>query len=300
MGYLYVIISAIGFGVMSIFAKLAYSNQVNLASLLPFRFLIATVILWVMVIWKKLPYRLDKKTLLTMVLMGVFGYAIMSQLFFLSLQTISASLAALLLYLYPSLVTLLSIALRIEQLTKQKISALVISFLGLLLTLGIFNNSLNYAIGIIYAFLANVVYSIYIIVGHFVTKKVHPLVLSAYITGAASIALFFVNLLRGEINLNFPFTGWLYIILIAIFSTVIAVYTFFLGVERIGPAKASIISTIEPVVTISLAYILFQEKLSFLQIIGGILILYSIILLSQGVTNSKIKNSLQTGENLPN
>ena len=69
--------------------------------------------------------------------------------------------------------------------------------------------------------------------------------------------------------------GWLNIAAIAGISTVIAMIAFFAGLKRVGPAVASIASTLEPVVTVVLAWIILGESLSAIQIAGGALVLGS-------------------------
>ena len=66
----------------------------------------------------------------------------------------------------------------------------------------------------------------------------------------------------------------------ALVSTVLAIFTFFAGLERVGPSAASILSTFEPVVTIVLAYLVLSERLSALQLAGAALVLAAAILLA--------------------
>jgi len=103
IGTVYVVISALGFGLMAIFAKVAYGEGLNVNTLLFLRFLLATLLLWGLVFYKKLPYKLPKRDVIFLFLMGMIGYTAQSKFFFTSLETISASLAALLLYAYPAM-----------------------------------------------------------------------------------------------------------------------------------------------------------------------------------------------------
>jgi len=77
--------------------------------------------------------------------------------------------------------------------------------------------------------------------------------------------------------------GWLDIAGIVIVSTVLPVITFLLGLERVGAATASIVSCFEPVVTVSLAMLLYGERLGPAQLAGGALVLSAVILLQAKV-----------------
>jgi drug/metabolite transporter (DMT)-like permease len=65
-------------------------------------------------------------------------------------------------------------------------------------------------------------------------------------------------------------------------ATAIAIQTFYAGVKRVGGARASLISTVEPVYTVALAMILFGESLTPMQIVGGALVIFAVILAETG------------------
>ena len=81
---------------------------------------------------------------------------------------------------------------------------------------------------------------------------------------------------------TFPRTtpGWIAIFAIALVSTVLPIVTFFAGLSRIGPTRASTISTFEPVVTVILAALILGESINALQLLGGFLILAAAVICS--------------------
>jgi drug/metabolite transporter (DMT)-like permease len=81
--------------------------------------------------------------------------------------------------------------------------------------------------------------------------------------------------------------GWLGIAGIVLIATVIPVVTFLAGLERIGPTNASMLSTLEPVITVLLAAWLFGERLKPVVMLGGVLILVAVILLTRGELEKK-------------
>jgi drug/metabolite transporter (DMT)-like permease len=78
------------------------------------------------------------------------------------------------------------------------------------------------------------------------------------------------------------------VVAIALVSTAFAVVAFFAGLKRIDPANASMISTLEPVVTVALAVMVLGETMTLYKILGGMMILAAVLLLARRETNPKI------------
>jgi drug/metabolite transporter (DMT)-like permease len=83
-------------------------------------------------------------------------------------------------------------------------------------------------------------------------------------------------------------TGWIGVFAIALVSTALAIVTFFAGLKRIDPAITSMISTLEPVVTVLLAVVVLGETLSIPKIIGGIMILVAVIFLAKKEAHEQV------------
>lgn len=272
LGYLFILISATAFGLMPIFALYAYDQNVSVNTLLFLRFTFATIMFFSYLVFSKKLVAITKKQLLLFVLLGGVLYMLQSSFYFSSVKYIPASLAALILYLYPVFVAMLSFFINKEQLTKNIIISILLSLVGIVLVLGAPAENMN-LFGIILALAAAIVYSIYIIVGGRVSIEVPPLITSAYISLFASISFLLVGVSTSTIHIHFNFIGWVSILGISIISSVISMGTFFAGVKLIGPTKGAVLSMVEPVVTITFSTILFHENMSYLQIIGGTVVL---------------------------
>jgi drug/metabolite transporter (DMT)-like permease len=83
-------------------------------------------------------------------------------------------------------------------------------------------------------------------------------------------------------------TGWLGTGGIVLIATVIPVATFLAGLERIGPTNAAMLSTIEPLVTVLLAWMIFGERLQPITALGGALILFAVVLLTRKEASSRV------------
>ncbi|WP_298600918.1 DMT family transporter [Zoogloea sp.] len=273
-----VALSALSFGAMAIFARFAFAGGVDVTALLFLRFLIAGALMAVLMSALKRPWP-RRRNALTLALMGGVGYVAQALCFFLALQHASAGLVALLLYLYPFLVTLLGVVFAGERLTLLRTLAVLSALLGTALTIGagISGSPLGIALGVA----AALIYSIYILVGNRVLKEEDPLAAAAVVMLAAAGVFGLVVLVDAP---RFPASAaaWAAVLAIALISTVVAMVGFFAGIKRLGAADAATLSTLEPVVTFVLAAIFLDEPVSAAQMAGGAIVLGAVIALARG------------------
>lgn len=266
-GIAFIVVSACAFGAMAIFARVAYASGANVTGVLASRFAIAGLLLAAVMVatgrrWPR------GRPLAVGVGMGAVGYVGQAVCFFAALQHASAGLVALLLYAYPTLVVLLSVAFLGERLTIVKAVLLAASFAGLAIMLG---GGQGTATGIALGLAAAAFYSAYIVVGARELGRVDALASTTVVCLSAAVVLAFSSLFAQP---AFPgaWWGWAAIGAIAVVSTVVAILAFFAGLKRVGPAVASIVSTFEPVVTVALAWSLLGESLTALQLAGGAIV----------------------------
>lgn len=275
-GLMLIIISAASFGVMPIFARLAYNAGSEPITVLFLRFTIAAVVMNLIMVVRRTAYPRGL-VLLELILLGAIAYVGESLAYFLALKMASAGLVTLLLYIYPALVTALSAIFLKEHLTRVKIVALFLALSGTALTLRISGG--GSLMGILLGIAAAVDYAIYILLGSRIVKRSGPMAsTTVIITSTAGVYIGIVTI-HGT---TYPTTstGWIAIIAIALISTVLAFVTFFAGLKRIGPTTTSTLSTFEPIVAVVLATIVLGETISPIQILGGILILTAVVLLA--------------------
>ncbi|MBM7868432.1 EamA family transporter [Heliobacterium gestii] len=280
MGPILVIISALGFGSMAIFAAIAYNYGVQVPTVLAVRFCLAAALLWAIVIVRRENYRVDRKTLAGLFLLGAVGYGSMSFFFFTAVQRLTPGLAALLLYTYPVLVYVLSLLLGREKAGWANLSALTAAAVGTVLVLGASLNTVAFdSIGAAFGLSAAIMYSAYLLMGARIVQGVSPLVTTAYICTFAALVFIVCGLFSGDLRLDMPAEAYGAILAIAVICTAVAILALMAGIERVGPAQASIISTVEPVWTVFLSYLIFGERLNLSQMGGGALILLGVVIL---------------------
>jgi drug/metabolite transporter (DMT)-like permease len=279
-----VALSAAAFGAMAIFARWAYEAGVDLWGILLPRFVIAAAVF--LAIARARRMRIPPGRLPGLAALGAL-YVAQALCFFGALQFLGAGLVALLLYLFPAFVVLGSRALGQERLTGRRLLALAASLVGVALAIGpgaLSGSGGQDPRGIALGVAAACVYAVYILAGTRVTRDVPPIAASAVImSGSAALIAALVGL-RWALGHGIAWptdpVGWGAVGAAAIVSTVIAVSTFFAGLARLGASRTAVVSTLEPLVTVTLAALLLDERLGPLQALGGALVLGAALLIA--------------------
>ncbi|HKG54540.1 MAG TPA: EamA family transporter [Anaerolineales bacterium] len=276
-GILLIAISAASFGTLAIFSKFLYEDGLDIFTILFLRFGIAAFLMLVIQLARREKFPRGK-IFLQLMGMGALGYVGQSFSYLTAIKYASAGLVALLLYLYPMFVFLLSVLVLHEKATWVKVVAILIALLGTGLTVDPVGGQLP---GILLAISAALIYSVYIIVGTNVMKYVSA-VQSSVVIFASAGAVYGILMAFNGIHPPATSRGWINIIGIVLVATVIPVITFLSGLERIGPTHAAMLSTLEPVVTVLLAAWVFGERLQSIALLGGGMILIAVIILTRG------------------
>lgn len=271
LGVFLVIISTFGFALYPILGKLVFAGGAGLSTVLFVRFALAAIIFWVIALARGGFPKLPLKTWLILWALGGICYASQAGLYLTAIQYISPSLAALLLYIHPLLVMLISVMTGQERFQQSKVMGLLLSAAGLVLVLGISLGNVRIE-GVLGAIGAALVYSVYLVVSSRVLKTVDLFASTAMISSSAALTYGIFGAISGY-TWAISSGTWLGIFGISLASSVVAMLTLFAGMKRIGPTSSSIISMLEPVLTVILAYAFFRENFSLPQGIGGLLIL---------------------------
>lgn len=276
-GIALIVASALCFGSMAIFARAAYDSGVDPPTLLLLRFAIAAILMWGVFLARG-SYLPRGRGLWTLVGMGALGYAGQAFCYFGALTQASAGLVALLLYLYPAMVTVLSRLVLGHVLSPLHVLAVVVALAGSALTIG--DAGEGTALGIGLGLLGSLIYSVYILVGSRLPRDVTPTASTAVVTSSAAVVYLAVAASRG-VRLPATGAGWGAVLAIAVVCTVLAVSFFLAGLERVGPVKASLYSTVEPAFTVALAALVLGERVTPLRVAGGALILLAVVLIAR-------------------
>ncbi len=268
-----IVISAAAFGSLPIFGRFAYADGLDVTTMMFLRFSAAALVMLAWMAIRRIPFPRGR-TLLQLIGMGGLGYVGQSFCFMSAIQFASTGLVSLLLYLYPMFVTVLSIIFLKSKLTPIKLFALILATIGAALTANPQGGQLP---GILLAIASAAIYAVYIIVGTGVLQKVTAIQSSTVIFASAGLVYGGLTAIRGP---HWPETnaGWLVLAGIAVVATIIPVATFLAGMKIVGPTDASLLSTLEPVVTVTLAALILAEPVQSFMLVGGGFILAAVIL----------------------
>jgi len=279
IGYLAVMISGMIFGSMPLLAKIIFSQGGNSINLVFWRFFFALPLLFWMI--RRSPHlnfaitRTQGKNLLAV---GILGYAATAMTLYVSYNYISTGVATTLHFIYPILVIIGSTVFYRDRLTFVKTFAGILSTLGIYL---LYNGELSGSLfGIFMALLSGVTYAFYVLyIDKSGLKALSSLTLTFYLSLIASVSMFFFALFTGHFTLELTLLGWGVTVFLSIFVTLGAVNLLNVGIQRIGSQSSGILSTLEPITSIVIGVLVFNELLNLPILIGCIFILSAVILI---------------------
>ena len=218
---------------------------------------------------------------------GIFSIVLFNICYFITVETVSLSIAAILLYTAPCIIMLLSIPLFKEKLTTKKLLCLIMSFAGCVLVTGIGTASSIPVSGILTGLGSGLGYALYTIFGRYALKKYHPFTVTFYTFLIASFGImFFTDPIHTITKIEIYPTSIPFALMLAAISTLTPFLCYTKGLEGLEAGTASIIACIEPLVATLSGVIIFGDKLSVFNISGIILIFISVILINLNIKKS--------------
>lgn len=306
IGIALTVVSAFAFGSGALFAKPVYAEGVGWHVLMAWRFAVGAGLAWAWLLLRSSSRaelrRLRRRDVGVAIALGVL-YTGNSATYFAGLETVSASLAALIVYVYPAIVAVISLQVGHPLRGWRAWGALGLALVGVALAVGNIDQATAPPLdGLVLIAASPVIYAIWIVLsarlsgegrsgvgaaaraGDEARRAAGPLVAGTVMLSATAATYWISALVLAQPVLPgvIPDGAWFGLIGIGIVSTFIAVLAFYAGAHRIGAARASIVSTVEPIWTITLASILFHESLGALQLIGGALILLGVVIAQTG------------------
>jgi drug/metabolite transporter (DMT)-like permease len=293
-GVIICILGAICFSTKAIFVKLAYRDTtIDAVSLLALRMLFSLPLFLISAAFasaRSSNVRFSAKEWLAVAVVGCLGYYVSSLLDFLGLQYVSAGIERLILFIYPTLVLLMSFVFFKEKIKRIQWLAVAITYSGLLMAfLGEVSlphaGSGNFYLGSALIFACAITYAMYIVGSGRLIPKIGSTKFNSYAMSFACLAVLIHFFLTSDVALiNLDPKVYLYGGAMAILSTVVPSYLVAEGIKRIGSDNAAIVGSIGPVSTILQAYIILHEPVFGLQIVGTAFILVGVLLIGRSKT----------------
>lgn len=282
VGLTAILAASVALGTGPILGKLAYAAGLDPATLLALRTSLAAIVMWLFytVAWPRAT-AISLSGFMACLAVAVANSAAML-LFFYGLRHINAGLTSLIFYLYPALVLLLLVPLG-QPLTRRRLARLGLALAGLFPLLsttvgdGLAAESRLFGMGLV--LVAAAAYAVYLVLSEWVLYTIPTRTVALYvITGMAGLMVLF-RAAQGTLDIaSIPATGWGAAIMLALLTTVAARLLLFAGVKRIGSGRAALIGIIEPVAVVAMAAVFLHERLTPRQMLGGSLILMSLLL----------------------
>lgn len=286
-GLLFTVIGAAGFSAKAILAKLAYRYGVSGFATLTLRMIFALPLYAGIFAWYFRLQSLEqkkgfRKDWYLIGIVGLFGYYLASWFDFVGLEYVSASFERLLLFIYPTLVLIISLVWLKNRAGRREIAALLITYVGIGISYhseaALVGNRVQ--IGATYVIFAAITYAIYLVATEKLARHYSPLVFTSFAILISAVAIIIHGLIAREKLLGYPAEVYFLTGGMAIFCTVLPSLFVAQGIALIGSNRAAIVSTLGPVMTIYLAYSFLGEVITTAQTIGTILVIAGVGLLT--------------------
>jgi len=281
-GYLYVILAALMWGLSGSSAKFLFKSGITPYQLVQLRLTISTMILFIwLLIRNPILLKIARKDILYFMLFGTVGMAGVQFTYLFTISKIKVAAAILLQYLAPSFIAIHSVVFMREKLAPATITALLGATFGCYLVVGAYNLDIltMNIVGIISGILSAITFAWYSIHGEYGMRRYNPWTVLFF-------ALFFGALvwnvlhppLEAFMNAYSPIQ-WFWILYIGVLGTLVPFGLYLEGINLIRSTRASITATLEPITAGIISYLFLNEVMETAQIVGGIIIIASIILL---------------------
>ena len=308
IGIALTVLSACAFGSGPLFAKPIYAAGADWLTLSVWRFVIAALASWIWLLaipeGRRGLRRVSRRRLVVLALLGAF-YVGNTATYYAGLETVPASLAALIIYVYPAIVAVLALRFGRRLRGQRPWYALALAMIGVVLAVGnIAPDHMPPLSGLVLMIASPIVYAIWIIVSARLAgerREAHrgpqpgitpepaveagpettdPAPAAAIMLTATALVYLLLTPLAGHSlsPVDVPPAAWPGLLGVGLISGALAMQAFYAGTKRIGAAQAALVSTVEPVWTISLAVLLFGEQLTPLQLVGGVCIIAAVLI----------------------
>lgn len=277
------IISAVCFGIAGILVKFSFLEGLDPITLLALQYTFAVIIMFSMqAINDCKELKINKNQLFNLGILGAVGNTFMTICYYKAFQYLPVANVTMLLFTYPVMVFLYSIIFDRKRVELKGGIAIILAFIGAMLTLNIFKVGFDISIkGLVYGMLCAVFYSFMNIYSEKRLKDVSAFSINAYSTLFSLIILYLYLNPINLINTHISFHGYFIIILLAIICEIIPLTLLYSALKHIGYIKVSIIGNLEIPTAMVAGYIMLQEKINFFQVIGGIMIISSVFLVKE-------------------
>ena len=286
-GIAFAVAGTLAFSLRPILIKLSYAAAAVSPITLLFLRMVLSLPFFVAVGWwlRNEQPRLTARDWAAVAGLGFIGYYGASFLDFIGLQYVGAGVGRLILFLYPTLVLLISLFFLHKRPTRRQIGALFLTYAGMALVVsrqvhGGAEGRL-FAFGAALVFASALLYAIYLVAGGELIKRVGSMRFTAYSMMVATVpAVLQFFILEPASALQLPPSIWIYTVILATFSTVLPLFLQAEALRRIGATEFGLIGALGPVSVAVTSAVGLDEPFTWVQAVGGALVIVGVLLVS--------------------
>jgi drug/metabolite transporter (DMT)-like permease len=277
------------FSVKAVFVKKVYEYNVDPISLLLMRMMFSLPFYLIIILFlslrKKHKSGLKWAHIPQLLIFGFLGYYMSSYLDFTGLQYISASLERLILFVYPTMVVILSAIIYKIKITPKQIAGILVAYFGVFLIYfqrSKMDSHSAVLLGSILILGCAFTYAIYLVGSGSLIPQIGSIFYTSLVMIVSSIGVVAHFYFRGgDANLfHYPKQVYHLSIWLCIISTVLPSLFISEAIRRIGATRVAIIGSVGPVSTILLASIYLGERINAFQWIGSIIVISGVLLVN--------------------
>lgn len=270
LGYIAGILAGVSYGTNPLFGKALMESGVPIMVMLFFRYAFAALFLAALMLFKKESFRATRSNLGLLILLGLF-FAGSSITLFCSYEYIPSGLATTLIYLYPVIVALMMVFLRIYP-GWQTWTAIAATFVGIVLLSTPSGDVPIRPLGVLLAVGSALCYSFYLVIINR-SKRIrnvseHTLTFYSLVTGAVLFAIIRTIQGGGMLTGVDTFADWGNLIGLALIPTMVSMLTIAISSRYIGPTKTAVLGVFEPLTAILIGTMVFGEALTTKMVVG--------------------------------
>jgi DME family drug/metabolite transporter len=226
--------------------------------------------------------RVARRDLVPLAAMGAISIGIFHVLWAMAVTMLPVAVATVLNYTAPVFVVLLAWMLWHEKPDQRQTMAVIMAFIGCILVTGAYRISdinLNW-LGLLVGLFTGLTYGMFTIFGKSALRHYDSWTVLTYAFGFATVTLFVLQPGASIEMFAKPLSAWLWMIVLVVVSTVTGFGLYTSGLKHLSASSASIVATMEPVIATGFAFALLGEVIEPVQMVGGVLVIISVLILS--------------------
>lgn len=273
------VVAAVCYGTNPLGAKFLYADGINTNTVLAHRFGIAMIILGIIMIVKKMSFKVTKREFGILASLGAL-FAVSSMTLYYSFLHMDAGIASTLLFVYPMMVAIIMTLFFKEKLTWVTVTSILLAFAGIFMLNGANGEGTLNAIGVILVMVSSLTYAVYILIINRTQIKLPSIKMTFYVLLTCVSCIIIHSFFKPETHLMLLTTPRQYgfALMLAVVPSIMALVLLTVSIRHIGSTPSAILGALEPLTAVMIGIFVFKETFT-LRLAGGIVLILSGVLL---------------------